>query len=183
MLAVKIQVDFTHFDAKLRVLREPQKPIARALNRSIASGKTLAARLIAQDLGLAVSVVKEFVKTKDATQTNLSATLYASAKRIPLIDFKATGPEPSRQRAGGVTAKLKGGAGRYPHAFIATMRSGHRGVFQRNKGAGRLPIHEKHGPSIWKSYQRADAEVRARVQEQLAKNLSSEITYALSQAR
>lgn len=178
---MRLTFDTSEFSARLAVLRRPNQPIMRALNKSIASGNTLAARLVAQDLGLNVGVVKEFLKIQKATSSNLSATLSASAKRIPIIDFKARGPEPSRGRPGGVRASLKSGAGVYPNAFIATMKSGHRGVFERVKGAGRLPIRELRGPSIWQAYGKVQAEVEARVQEQLAKNVASEISYAISQ--
>jgi hypothetical protein len=62
---------------------------------------------------------------------------------IPLIDLGATGPEPSRGQ-GAVKVKL---AGDFPSAFIATMRSGHRGVFER-KGSKRLPIRELRSKPI-----------------------------------
>lgn len=180
---MKISFDFRQFEAQLRVLKQPHVPLMRALNKSIASGNTMAARLVSQDLGIQVGVVKDFLKVSKASASNLSATLSASAKRIPIIDFKARGPEPSRGRPGGVRASLKSGAGVYPRAFIATMSSGHRGVFERVKGATRLPIRELRGPSIWKAYGKVADEVEARVREQLVKNVASEINYALSQAR
>lgn len=189
---VTVKFDLAPFQAKLDVLRRPQAPIMRALNKSIASGNTLAARLISQDTGLKVGTVKKALSIRKATASNLSATLSAGAKRIPLIEFGARGPEPSRGRPGGVRANLKGGAGIYPHAFIVTMKNGHRGVFERVKGGNRrgpkpnrsqLPIYELPGPSIWQVFQKVRADVQARVEEQFAKNAQSEIAYALSQAR
>lgn len=188
-MSARIRLDVREFETQLAKLRRPAAPIARALNRSLTSGRALGARLVAAEMGLKVSVVKALIRTSSATQSNLTATIYASAKRIPLIDFGARGPEPSRGRRGGVTAKLRGGPGRYPHAFIATMPSGHRGVFMRRQGASRrgapphraqLPIVELKGPSIWQSFQRVAPEVTARTTEQLGKNIASEIAYALS---
>jgi len=105
---------------------------ARALNRSIASAKTVMVREVSQDAGLTATDVRGRIFVREASPPDrLVAQLTASAKPIPLIDYRATGPEPSRGKGHGVRARLKGGAGRYPRAFIATMRSGHRGVFER----------------------------------------------------
>jgi hypothetical protein len=73
--------------------------------------------------------------------------LEITGNRIPLIDFAARGPEPSRGRGRGVSYRLPGGRSRDPHAFIATMPSGHRGVFKRT-GKERNPIIQSHGPSL-----------------------------------
>ena len=181
---IVVRLDRSEFDAQIAKLRRPGPPLARAINRSLASAQTLGARLVSRDMGLKVSVVKQFLKVRKSDANSLSATMYASAKRVPLIDFNAKGPDPSRGRGGGVRARMPGGAGRYPHAFITTVGRGrHRGVFTR-KGIARLPIVELHGPSIWQSYQTIKSEAHARALEQLTKNVAHELAYALSrQAR
>jgi len=173
-------------DAVVRAIQQlkgrARPAIARALNRSVNSAKTAVVRAIAADMGLKVGDVREFVTVRLATPDRLNATFHASAERVPLIDFGAKGPEPSRGKGRGVTAKLRGGAGRYPNAFIATMRTGHRGVFQRRPGAGRLAIYELRGPSIWQSFKKNEAVAVERAEEQLAKNLPHELQFALSRA-
>lgn len=178
-----VTLDLKEFEAKIAALQRPQQPLVRALNRSIASGKTLAVRLVSQDMGLKVGTVRDLVTVREASAGSLSASLFASAKRIPLIAFGATGPEPSRGRGRGIASKLKGGAGRYPRAFFATMSTGHRGIFQRKAGAQRLPIQELRGPSIWQAFQKYTPEAVARTQEQLVKNVAHEIEFALSKGR
>lgn len=176
------RLDLREFETRIAILKRPQAPIVRALNRSMASAKTAAVRLISQDMGLKASDVRDLVRVEEATPTRLTARLFASAKRIPLIRLGAKGREPSRGRPPGVRVRMKGGAGIYPQAFIATMPSGHRGVFQRKvrlKGP-RLPIHELRGPSIWQAFQKHQAAAAARAQEQLGKNLEHEVTFALS---
>jgi hypothetical protein len=164
----------------IQQLKERALPaIARALNRSAASAKTAMVRVIAEDLGLKVGDVRDHVIVRDAKPEQLRATFYASAKRIPLIDFRAKGPEPSRGKGRGVTAKLAGGQGRYPRAFISTMKSGHRGVFQRT-GKARLPVTELHGPSIRHTFVKHVQVGIARGEEQLVKNLRSELRFAMS---
>lgn len=178
-MAAIVTLDLREFETRLKVLKRPQAPVVRALNRSINSAKTTVVRLVSADLGLKVSAVRDFIEVREATETTLEATIVASARRIPLITFGAKGPVPSYGRGGGVTARLKSGAGRYPHAFIATMRSGHRGVFQRRAKA-RLPVDQLHGPSVWQAFHKHEAEGLARAQEQLAKNLPHEIQFAMS---
>lgn len=156
--------------------------IARALNRSITSGKTVMVRAIAADLRMKQSDVRDNIGTNLATAERHVAQLTASPKRIPIIDFGAKGPEPSRGKGRGVTARIGGAAkGRYPNAFITTMQSGHRGVFQR-KGKTRLPIYELFGPSIAHVFEAHVSEGLAKAQEVLAKNLAHELKFALTQA-
>jgi hypothetical protein len=170
----------------MRALRnlKTQAPvaIARALNKSIASGKTVMVRLLSADMGVKQSDLRDKIRVVEATPERQTAKLTASAKRIPLYDFRARGPVPSRGRGRGVTARLPGGAGRYPNAFIAKMPTGHVGVFQRKPGAHRLPIYELFGPSIAKVFEKHVAEGLRRANEQLRKNLRSELRFVMRQA-
>jgi hypothetical protein len=162
----------------------------RSLNRAAASGRTAMARVISKDMRLKVGDVRDRIILREATtptdswwsgaRRQLSVTLYASAKRLPLILFRATGPEPSHGKGRGVSASL-GGRKRYPHAFIATMGSGHRGVFQR-KGLDRLPITELRGPSIAHVFKKYEQVGIDRTLEQLAKTLGHELAFEMSQA-
>lgn len=151
---------------------------ARALNRAGTTMRAVMAREISRDTGLKVGTVKNELIVTNATPAKTSVRVSVSGARIPLIEFNARGPEPSRGRGRGVTARLKGGRGRYPHAFISTMRSGHRGVFQR-RGSGRLPIDELEGPSLPWVFRKVSPSVREAGVTALAKNLASEINYEL----
>ncbi|HUX15572.1 MAG TPA: hypothetical protein VMW52_03815, partial [Phycisphaerae bacterium] len=93
------------------------------------------------------------------------ARLWIHGRRIPILQFNA------RQTRKGVTYALRRHGGRtlIPHAFLATMPTGHRGVFARTEpkfgyqpgglmlvGGRRasgvrkhgLPIVEQYGPSV-----------------------------------
>lgn len=175
-----VKLDISEFLVRIRALKRPHAPVVRALNRSVASGRTALVRGIASDTGLKASDVREFVQVREATESTLAATIYASANRVPLIKFGAKGPVPSRGLPPGVRARLKGGAGTYPHAFIASVgKGGHVGVFQRI-GKARLPIAQLHGPSIWKASDKFVDTAAARAHEQLAKNLPREIEFEFS---
>ncbi len=161
---------------------------ARALNRAIASANTVMVREIGQFTSLKASEVRDRIGVEPARPDRLRARLSASYKKVPLIKFGASGPEPSRGKGGGVTARLGGTRTRYPRAFIATMPSGHRGVFQRAEwGAvkSRNPrtqgIRERFGPSIAHVFVKHRAIGLARGEEQLVKNLQSEFRFAIQQ--
>lgn len=162
--------------------------ITRALKRTGTSVQVVMARAVAEDMGLPVGVVRQKVSLRVSAADQV-ATISVSGARIPLIDFKATGQEPSRGRGRGVSARLGGARTRYPNAFIATMRSGHRGVFtrvgqsSRRSAGGRsnnLPIAELMGPSLPHVFTKHIPLGIERAQEQLAKNLEHELQFALS---
>ncbi len=181
----------TNTPAMVARLRK-KAPVAqvRALNRAIVSANVVMVRAIAGDIGVKQGIVKDRIRVEQATPERLRARLYANAKRIPLIDLGAKGPEPSRGRGRGVTVKGAGGRQTIPDAFIATMKSGHRGVFQRAKGSsGRrgpapnrseLPIRELFGPSIWKVFTKFQVLGIEKGREALIKNLQSEFRFVLA---
>jgi hypothetical protein len=148
----------------------------RGINRTMANVKTAMVRPISAALKIKQAYVRERIRTVDATASRPVALMYASNTPIPIIEFNARGPEPSRGRGRGVTANTQ--QRRYPQAFIATMRSGHRGVFQR-KGQKRLEIRELREASIAAVFLKHAAVGQARADEQLPKNLEAELKFAL----
>lgn len=191
-----MDITLTFDDSKVtanigRLRTEAPVAVARALNKSIASGRTIMAREMSKDVSLKVGAVRDQMKIREASQTRLEATLSASGKRIPLVDFGATGPEPSRGQGRGVSYKLGGQRRRLSSAFLATMGSGHRGVFRRiaastHKSPGawsrNLPIRELFGPSLPKVFLKFRPIGIARSMEQLRKNLVSEFRFVLSKS-
>lgn len=153
------------------------RAVVRALNRAIKSGRTVMVREIARDTGLKSSTVREAIPIRPATLGQPSATMSASLKRIPLIEFKAKGPEPSRGKGRGVSYNLPSGAGRNPNAFLATMGTGHRGVFKRLTKA-RLPIIELFGPSLGHVFMKYRALGEARAQEAFVTNFDHEFVFS-----
>ncbi len=161
---------------------------ARALNRAGTTTKTLMSRHVAEDTGIKVGAAKAAIDVQPATEMKHAVRLVIRGAQIPLINFRARGPEPSRGRGRGVTAKLKGGRGSYPNAFIATMPSGHRGVFQRsttkkmrNRG-NRAAIYELHGPSLVKVFRKYRPAGLVAGMEALEKNLRHEMDWLVRQA-
>jgi hypothetical protein len=151
---------------------------ARALNRAALAGRTVAAREVAFALGVKQAALKPYLRMRRATPDHLESRIFALGRRgIPLIALDASGPEPSRGTGTGVTVKAT--PGRFPRAFIATMRrSGHRGVFER-AGTARLPIRERFTRSLPHVLRQVRAAVVARATDALHTNLISELRYAL----
>jgi hypothetical protein len=151
--------------------------IKRAVMKAANSGRVEMARSMAGDTGLPVRRIQSQIKVSSVGE--FGAEVEITGARLPLIDFGARGPEPSRGKGRGVTYRLKGGRGRVPNAFIATMPSGHRGVFVR-RGAPRLPIVELKGPSLVRVFTRFIPAGQARAQAALVINIKHEIAFALS---
>lgn len=194
--AIRIRVDTKKWERTLEALGNKNAARAgfRAVNRTMTSARSTVVKLVSSDMGLQQKRVRDkyitVVLQKDKGQAPGGA-LYATTARVPLIDFKAKGPTPSRGRGRGVTARLPTGAGRYPTAFIATMKSGHTGVFQRvgtsaRRSAGaranNLPIAQLHGPSTYQAFQKHAPEAERRALEVLDKNWQHEVDYLISQA-
>lgn len=167
----KVTVDF-------QTLRAGLNRIAmRAINRTVGSVRTVMVREMARDMGVKQKDIRESLSMRLATLQRLEAVLGAGLKRIPLIDFKSAGPEPSRGKGRGVTYKLQGGKSRNEHAFIATMPSGHRGVFMR-KAKARLGIYELKGPSLAHVFAKYRPVGIARGREVLVANFQHELAFA-----
>lgn len=188
-----IEIDLRDYPAKVT------RATVRALNRSIKSGQSVMTKEIAGDTGLKQKDVREALSLREATASRPEASLGATVKRLKLIKFGAKGQTPSRGRGRGVTYRLKGGKGRVETAFIATMKSGHTGVFRRVgaivKGAagptasGRrshgawsnnLPIIELQGPSIGQVFRKFRPAGLARALEVFQKNFDHELEFVKS---
>jgi hypothetical protein len=162
--------------------------VARAINKSAVSVRAVGARAISKDMGLRVGDVREQIVLRRAHPTEPTATLTVRGRGIPLIKLGARGREPSRGIPGGVTYRLFGGQRRIARAFIATMESGHRGVFRR-RGKPRLMkkgrwaatkrlrqrIVEIVGPSLPRMFTRHAEAMRARYAEVMPGNLRHEL--------
>lgn len=164
----------------------------RALNRTAIAVRAVAVQAIAANLGVPQSTVRDAIVIRQATRGNPSAIIEASGSRLPLSAFRA------RQTARGVSYRI-GAQGRSlaPSAFLATLKSGHQGVFRRRAGqgplptrrrgrrkppaagyvmVGRKPIDELRGPSLPRVFVRQEirAAMDATAVEAFAKNFAHE---------
>jgi hypothetical protein len=176
---VTTKLDTSDWKAGVEGLRRKfPAAVRRALKRAGTSGRAEMTKQIAKDTGLPSRRIRTDIRITTVGDTALR--LEVTGKRIPLVAFKARGPEPSRGRGRGVSYRNPQSPNtRAPHAFIATMRSGHRGVFERKRGS-RTPIRELFGPSLVRVFEKFLPAGARRAQEALKKNLKSEIAFALS---
>lgn len=191
MTAATVHFDTADVMRGFDQLARPGRAIARALNRTAASARTVLTKDVSEDMALRQATVREQIRITQADEDHPTATVSVRGARIPLIEFGARGPEPSRGKGRGVSYSTGRGRRRLPHAFIATMRSGHRGVFERHptkvmrtQRQGRKPrpaIVEKFGPSLPHVFAKHLPAGAQRAGEQLLKNLEHELAFALSQ--
>lgn len=144
-VSVQIKADTKEVKRMLKNLKGgANKVLVRSLNRTLTSVNSTAAKSISKDLRVTQKVVKKGLKVYKANYRFKRASVNASGYRIPIIDLGA-----KKLKKGTITYKGRfGGRVKAPTgSFLATMSSGHRGVFKRS-GKTRLPIDELHGASI-----------------------------------
>jgi len=190
-----IRADLRHVELALADLKHGvPRATTRAINRTLTTVRAAAGREVAADLGVPVRQVTAAMVITKARFTTLRGVISVTGRRIPLINLKATGPEPSRGKGQGVSYSLGGQRRRIGSAFIATLRSGHRGVFRRigtsarrSRGAWspNLPIVELKGPSIPRVTAKRSIlnALKTLGQTTLVRNLQSEIRFLLGGRR
>jgi len=168
------------------------KAIVRALNRTAEQAKVQAARQIrAAGYKLPVGQIKSGIRLVKASAEHQAAALVCKGKPIPLINFSA------RETAKGVSVSVKDGRKTIQGAFIATMPTGHRGVFQRVGNTHKrtvksgkvvwsgLPIKELYGPSLPSAF--ANEVVQSALQKFIAdkfgNNFKHELDYLIGKAK
>lgn len=172
-IRVTVDVDPAPVLAILEALGRPQfqEVAALALNDTAKNAQVQAASQVAPLIGLPSRDVKESLTIESARPEHLEAAVVARGRPIPMIKFR---PRENRQQ--GVSVRIGGKVEVYRHAFIATVRHGHVGVFER-LGKARLPIRELYGPSVPGMMARSD--VLPKIQQLLADRLVVNLTRQL----
>jgi hypothetical protein len=158
---LEVTFDAGGFMAAIGALKRPQldEAVAKALADTQKNTKVKAAASIAKHMGLRSARVKEAILTPFVRPGAWVAHVLSSRKPIPLIEFPGV-----RQTATGVFTRAWGRPQTILHAFIATMPTGHRGVYRRT-GEHRLPIKQLWGPTIAGTFQTPD--VRKIIETQM----------------
>ena len=188
MIKLNVQVDIDRALEKLVRIREDvaDKAVVRAINKVADQVKVQASREI-RDAGynLKAAVIKKGISLIRASKGQIRAIVRASGRPVPLINYGA------RQTRAGVTVQVKAGRKLLKGAFIATMPSGHTGVFER-VGRGHkkvmhgshiqwrgLPIRELFGPSIPSAFMQKTVQgaLESAVREKFPRLLQHEIDF------
>lgn len=126
-MKLDIQIDTKLVERELQGLSRDikEKALSSALNKTASRARTAAARAIRDQYQLSSRAVRNAIRIKRSNYQTLTATMLVEGKPFPVMAFGA------RQNKSGVSFRLKGRRVMIPHAFIATMSSGHKGVFAR----------------------------------------------------
>jgi Prophage minor tail protein Z (GPZ) len=193
MLKLSVNADVKGISAGLqRYVGEQQKALVRALNKTAIQARAAAPKAVrSAGYNIKASAIKGRFVIDKARPVRLVVMLKATGLPIALINYGA------RQNKGGVSVQVKAGRQVLRHAFIATMRNGHRGVFQR-VGTGHktvkrngkmvrtgLPIKELYGPSIPQSLANDVVEkaITAKIREKFPQILRHELAFAIAGKR
>lgn len=158
------------------VPRALPRVMSRGLNRTATQARTEVSRNLSRRIGLRVKDVRSRVTLQKASYSNWRSVIKISKKRLPLIKLKA------KQTRAGVTYKFGRSRILVRHAFIATMPSGHTGVFRR-KATARLPIAELRGPSLGQIFTDAQDEANRIYRQSLVrleKNIMDQVNLILA---
>lgn len=182
MSDVTVKFDKSKLRRVQRIFKDTPKVIpkivSRAINRTTTTARAEIARKIAAEVKIKISDIKNKIGRTKATSRRWESILNIKARRIPLMKFGA------KQTAKGVSYTIKKSGGRkfIESAFIATMKSGHQGVFKR-KTAGRLPIIELFGPSVGEVFEgsgKIAKEITVSAYKKLQKNIDDQIKLQLA---
>ena len=175
-----------------------EKILVRSLNKTITGVRTDAVKEIGKEITPKAKIIRDTFKLEKANYARLTASVKSIGWPLPLINYAA------RKVAKGVSFKInKRDASRTTlrGAFIATMRSGHKGVFWRKfrdthtarqikprmkysslPPIYRLPIRQRYGPAVpaIMEDERVMTPILAQASERLTTALNHELDFELS---
>lgn len=164
--------------------------VSRAINRAVTNANKNMAKETSAEYYISSGDVKKTLTQVKASKANLSGAVISSGTGIALSKFKVNpgtvvryrgkSRSPKTYRAG---VKKDGGVKPLdgdPKAFIAIMKSGHKGVFER-EGDESLPIKQLYGPSVPQMVKNEDImkKINKEANETLQKRIDAEINNLL----
>jgi Prophage minor tail protein Z (GPZ) len=124
----------------------------RALNRAIITTRADVSTRLKKETGVRVKVIKTRLVVIPPKIDKLEAILRVGGTPVPAIEYRA------KQTPTGVTFGTGSSRAFLKGSFIATMKSGHRGVYSRSRpsrsrrgkprSSPALPIFERFGPPL-----------------------------------
>lgn len=182
MTEIKIEVERTFLEKiKNPMQRVLDRAIVRSLNRTVSSVRTLVAREIVDKTGMKKKDIMPRLFINKAERSNADASLVSLGNGLPLALFGAKRIRVSSNRGKryGVTALVRGTRQVIPGAFLATMKSGKTGVWER-VGSDRLPIRQLFSSDV-QDFIRSDTGFLSRVKtfakESFDKNFASDYEF------
>lgn len=169
------------FGRKLTRLERQAMPKAasRAINKTAATVRSEAVKMIAKRMGLKQKDVRGGTDIRKARASRLEAEITFRGRPLNLIRFKA------RQTAKGVTATPYGKRQLYRSAFILRGKTVVRRVRRGEGLVGRLPIRALFGPSIVVVASQDDImrQMERRARQLLPERLRAQLAFELDRLR
>jgi hypothetical protein len=160
---------------------EINKAINRAAKRAADTAKAESVRQLTSEYTLPASEIRETIATRNIGSDKLGAVMDISSGPFALPKFKGVTPKEVMPPAKGpVHAQIKkGGGATLKQAFIAKMKSGHVGVYER-QGEKPFPIDQKFGPSTPSMFGREnDTEINKAVRKLAGETFDKRVQHEL----
>jgi len=151
------------------------KAMFRAINRTVAYGKTRASKLIREEYTINAGAVRAATSTEQASFGRLRGAISFKGRPKQLRNFARR----STPKGVAVSVLKRTGTKLIPRSFIRRVSSG-PAILQRT-GASRYPIEVLHGPSVPQMAGNVNVEQRIRqdVSNKLAERLEHEVDVLL----
>lgn len=169
--------------------------LANAINRAVTSIKKSMAIETSSKYNITSTDVKKTISIHKATRSNLVGRTISRSSPIALAKFKVSPNSPLKFGVSGKRSPLAYKASvkkgkipekldKNPKAFIAIMKSGHKGVFIRKTGES-LPMKQLFGPSVPQMVKNEDSirKIEKESQSTLEKRIDAEINNILRKGR
>lgn len=159
---ISMKIDAGQHKISSSILKElgdkADKVLADATNRALAGMRTDGTKLVVAESGIVrKKVFSAFTIIKASSSGEFKhARVEIKGNPIGLSKFKHKVKKPKATKKGFEPGTLSVNIGKkavvFRHAFVATMKSGHVGIFERQRGvltsSGREKLQELFGPSI-----------------------------------
>lgn len=182
------------------------KAVSAAINRTLTTGRSRITRRLKKEINLPAGNAKDpqdgtiskFLKIRKASDgggggvANLEGQIIITREPLSLMLFKPSPNTPGPTKVAGVSVKTRTGKAKelLRHTFVAKMKSGHVGVFERqgrgNKRVKRLKIQERFGPTPLAVFEKAPGiaeETLSELGDVLEKNINSQVDRLLGRSK
>lgn len=165
--------------------------LSRAINRAAENTRTNMGKETSGLYYISSTDVKKTVRIIRASRGSLKAEVLSQGSGIALSKFRVSPGTPVKYRKNGsrspkvYKASVKRSEGlkpldKDPKAFIAVMKSGHTGVFERLSGKS-LPLKQLYGPSVPQMVKNESImkKINSSASETLQKRIDTEVNNIL----
>lgn len=198
---MKIQIDMAEVNQLMATIRTGGlQVLVRTINNTLKGCSTIITNEIAAD----VNLQKGFIRKQEGKKSEqtfmiryasvadapyISGLIETKSANVPLIYYSnQRGNKKKYAKTISVMVKKDRGRERFRHVFVATMQSGHRGIFEierpprKSRITGRYVIKQKYGPRIpdIMSNEETIKDIEKEVTIRMDKELNRQLDYMLS---